>query len=58
MFLDEVTNVLDAEGREKLVEVLREEENLNTFIVSHGWTHPLLSKVEVKKEGNVSTIEW
>ena len=58
LFLDEVTNVLDAEGREKLVEVLREEENLNTFIVSHGWTHPLLSKVEVKKEGNVSTIEW
>tara|TARA_A100001011_G_scaffold279217_1_gene289101 strand:+ start:2528 stop:4324 length:1797 start_codon:yes stop_codon:yes gene_type:complete len=58
LFLDEVTNVLDAEGREKLVEVLREEENLNTFMVSHGWTHPLLSKVEVKKEGNVSTIEW
>ena len=58
LFLDEVTNVLDAEGREKLVEVLRDEENLNTFIVSHGWTHPLLSKVEVVKQGNVSTIEW
>ena len=47
LFLDEVINVLDETGREKLVEVLLSEEGLNTYIVSHGWTHPLLEKVEV-----------
>lgn len=57
LFLDEVTNVLDLTGREKLVEVLLQEESLNTFIVSHGWTHPLLEKLEVTKKENVSYVE-
>jgi DNA repair exonuclease SbcCD ATPase subunit len=57
LFLDEVINVLDETGREKLVEVLLEEEGLNTYIVSHGWTHPLLEKVEVIKESNISRLE-
>ena len=39
LFLDEVINVLDESGREKLVEVLLQED-LNTYVVSHGWTHP------------------
>ena len=39
LFLDEVTNVLDEGGKERLVEILLREENLNTYIVSHGWTH-------------------
>ena len=56
LFLDEVTNVLDDAGREKLVEVLLKEE-LNTYVVSHGWTHPLLEKVEVVKKGNVSSLD-
>lgn len=56
LFLDEVTNVLDDSGREKLVEVLLNED-LNTYIVSHGWTHPLLDKVEVVKQENVSRLE-
>jgi DNA repair exonuclease SbcCD ATPase subunit len=56
LFLDEVIAVLDDAGREKLVEVLLEED-LNTYIVSHGWTHPLLDKVEVVKCGNVSKLE-
>jgi len=56
LFLDEVINVLDEVGREKLVEVLLEED-LNTYVVSHGWTHPLLDKVEVVKSGNVSRLE-
>jgi len=56
LFLDEVINVLDETGREKLVEVLLEED-LNTYVVSHGWTHPLLDKVEVVKSGNVSRLE-
>ena len=57
LFLDEVINVLDEMGREKLVEVLLSEEGLNTYIVSHGWTHPLLEKVEVIKEDNISRLE-
>lgn len=56
LFLDEVIAVLDDAGREKLVEVLLGED-LNTYVVSHGWTHPLLDKVEVVKSGNVSKLE-
>jgi DNA repair exonuclease SbcCD ATPase subunit len=56
LFLDEVTNVLDDQGREKLVEVLLRED-LNTYIVSHGWSHPLLEKIEVVKDGNISVLE-
>ena len=57
LFLDEVINVLDDTGREKLVEVLTNEKDLNTYIVSHGWTHPLLAKIEVTKQDNVSKLE-
>ena len=57
LFLDEVINVLDEAGREKLVELLLQEENLNTYVVSHGWTHPLLEKIEVIKENNISRLE-
>ena len=56
LFLDEVIAVLDDTGREKLVEVLLSED-LNTYIVSHGWTHPLLEKKEVVKEENISRLE-
>lgn len=56
LFLDEVINVLDEYGREKLVEILLNEQDLNTFIVSHGWTHPLLAKIEVVKENNISRL--
>ncbi len=57
LFLDEVINVLDETGREKIVEVLLQEDDLNTYIVSHGWTHPLLEKIEVVKKGKVSALE-
>ena len=56
LFLDEVIAVLDDTGREMLVEVLLNEV-LNTYIVSHGWTHPLLEKKEVVKEENISRLE-
>jgi len=55
LFLDEVMTVLDEVGKEKLVEVLLEEE-LNTYLVNHGWSHPLLEKVEVHKSGNISRL--
>ena len=56
LFLDEVINVLDSTGRDKLVEVLL-EENLNTYLVSHQWEHPLLTKMHIYKDGNLSAIE-
>jgi len=57
LFLDEVTNVLDEQGKERLVELLLREENLNTYIVSHGWTHPLLSKIDIIKEQKISRLD-
>jgi len=56
LFLDEITGVLDDEGKEKLIEVLREEDGLNVFLISHDFTHPLIDKIQIKKENNVSTI--
>jgi len=58
LFLDEAIAVLDKNGRERLVEVLLQEVGLNTFIVSHEWTHPLISKASVIKEKEISRIEY
>jgi DNA repair exonuclease SbcCD ATPase subunit len=57
LILDETVETLDTDGKEKLVEVLLREEHLNTFLVSHGFTHPLLEKVNVVKHNNISQIE-
>lgn len=57
LFLDEIMGVLDSYGKEKLIEVLLEENDLNTFLVSHEFTHPLLEKITVVKEGNISRVE-
>lgn len=57
LFLDEVINVLDEQGRERLVEILVQEQELNTYIVSHQWSHPLLEKLSIVKEDNISHIE-
>lgn len=57
LILDETVENLDADGKEKLVEMLLAEESLNTILVSHGFSHPLLTKIEVVKENNVSRIE-
>lgn len=57
LILDETVEALDLDGKEKLVEVLLREEHLNTFLVSHGFTHPLLEKVNVVKRNNISKIE-
>ena len=56
LFLDEITGVLDDEGKEKLIEVLRSEENLNVFLISHDFTHPLVDKIQIIKEKNISTV--
>ena len=57
LILDETVETLDAEGKEKLVEILIAEENLNTVLVSHGFSHPLIEKISVVKENNISRIE-
>ena len=57
LILDETVEALDVDGKEKLVEVLLGEEHLNTFLVSHGFSHPLLEKVNVVKRNNISQIE-
>lgn len=56
LFLDEITGVLDAEGKEKLIEVLQREDKLNVFLISHDFTHPLIDKVTISKTNNISSI--
>ena len=56
LFLDEITGVLDEEGKEKLIEVLREEKDLNVFLISHDFTHPLIETISIIKENNISSI--
>lgn len=58
LILDETIENLDLEGKEKLVEVLLQEEYLNTFVISHGFSHPLLEKIQVVKKNNISSIEY
>jgi DNA repair exonuclease SbcCD ATPase subunit len=57
LILDEVMGVLDDQGKEKLVEILLEEKDINTFIVSHEYTHPLLNKINIVKENNISRLD-
>ena len=56
LFLDETTGTLDDAGKEKLFEVLQEEQGLNVFLISHDYSHPLILKIEIEKRNNVSTI--
>jgi len=57
LILDETVENLDAEGKEKLIEVLLKEESLNTFLISHGFSHPLLEKLQIVKQRNMSRID-
>jgi len=57
LVLDETIESLDLDGKEKLIECLINETYLNTFIISHGFQHPLLEKIQVIKEDNISRIE-
>lgn len=57
LVLDETIESLDLDGKEKLIECLINETYLNTFIISHGFQHPLLEKIQVTKASNISRIE-
>lgn len=56
LFLDEITGVLDEPGKERLFEVLQEEKDLNVFLISHDYSHPLIPKIEINKKDNISYI--
>ena len=56
LFLDEITGVLDDAGKEKLIELLQIEDNLNIFLISHDFTHPLINKISIIKDNNISSI--
>jgi DNA repair exonuclease SbcCD ATPase subunit len=56
LFLDEVMGVLDKTGKERLIEILQREENTNTFIVAHDFSHPLVPKLNIVKENNIARI--
>jgi DNA repair exonuclease SbcCD ATPase subunit len=57
LFLDEIMGVLDNFGKDKLIEILISETELNTFLVSHEFTHPLLDKITIVKEDDISRID-
>jgi DNA repair exonuclease SbcCD ATPase subunit len=57
LFLDETIDTLDADGRDKLIELLLAEPDINVFLISHSFTHPLLDKVSIIKENNISRLE-
>jgi hypothetical protein len=57
LFLDEVVSTIDEDGMEDLIEVLIKEHNLNTFVVSHNYQHPLVEVLKVIKENDISRLE-
>lgn len=57
LFMDETLENLDVSGKENLVDILLRETGLNTILVSHGFQHPLLEKINVVKTNNISRIE-
>lgn len=57
LFLDEVVSTIDEDGMEDLISVLIKEHNLNTFVVSHNYQHPLVEVLKVVKENKISRLE-
>ena len=49
LFLDEITGTLDIDGKEKLISILQKEP-MNTFLVSHDWSHPAIPSVTVVRD--------
>lgn len=55
LFLDEIVGVLDPVGKETLFDILQKED-LNTIMVAHEETHPLIPKMEITKQGKISSL--
>lgn len=57
LFLDEVISYIDTQGIETLIDVLLQEPELNSFIVSHGHSHPMADQIViVQDEKQVSRL--
>lgn len=56
LFIDEVSSVLDGTSRDELTELVLKEHHLNTFMVTHEYTHPLTDKLNIVKEDKISRI--
>lgn len=56
LFLDEVISVIDTDGINTLVELLLTETDLNSIIVSHGYSHPLTAAIEVIQDAEGSRL--
>lgn len=52
LFLDEVISYIDTQGIETLIEVLLKEPELNSFIVSHGHSHPMAEQITIVQDEN------
>lgn len=50
LILDEVVGTLDSEGKEQLIDILAECKDMNIYLVSHDWSHPLLEVLQVNKD--------
>ena len=37
--------------------MFEEEDNLNIFLISHDFTHPLIDKINIIKDNNISCLE-
>ena len=58
LFLDEIMGKLDGESRDELVNILLKEQTLNTFLVTHEYSHPLIPIIYVNRdENNISRLE-
>jgi DNA repair exonuclease SbcCD ATPase subunit len=57
LFIDETVSFLDKPSKDILVEVLLKETDLNVFLVSHGYEHPLARAMHVASVDNMSHIE-
>lgn len=57
LILDETIENLDIDGKERLIELLLKEESLNTVLISHSFSHPLIEKLNIIKTNNISRIE-
>lgn len=56
LIMDEVISVLDRDGVLNLIDVLLEEHELNSVVVTHQYSHPLVVKMMVEKTEGISTI--
>lgn len=57
LILDETIDSLDVVGKGTLIDILLKEQTLNTIIISHAFSHPLLAKIEVVKRDDISRLE-